>query len=128
MKPIVGANHRDIYLEITLPVDAKGEYAFDADGKPVAGKEPVTFSLPRYDCLTRPEFKELMASLEAIGEDLPVDERIYSEVNAVLKPFVDADVLELVENLRLFEVKQISERVREGNSMSVGELLASTSS
>lgn len=125
MKVIVGANRADINIEVTLPVDADGEYAFDEKGKPIKGMSPVVLRFPRYDSLTREQFKELHTRLEKIGDDTPIDERIYSELQALLQDFATPDELQLVENLRLGEVKQIADYVREVNKMSVGELLAS---
>ncbi len=74
-KPIVGANREDITIDITLPVDEDGEYAFDVKGKPIKGKEPVTFSIPRFDFLPRADFKALNERLENLSTDLPLAAR-----------------------------------------------------
>lgn len=135
MKPIIGANRRSARIDIVLPVDKTGDYAFDEDGEPIKGKEPVTFSVPRFDCMTRQEFKALNKALAAIddmkgddGEPLDAQDRGIEVVLAMLKPFIDADVLAVVADLRLFELEQIAERIQEGSTITVGELAASTSS
>ena len=46
----------------------------------------------------------------------------------MLKPFVTDDELAVVTNLHLFELEQIAERIQEGSTITVGELVASTSS
>ena len=135
MKPILGANHRSTRIEIVLPVDADGDYAFDEDGKPVKGKVPVTFTVPRFDCMSREQFKALNKELTAIeervdddGEPLSPQERGIAVVLAMVKPFVTAETLTVVEGLHLFELEQIAERIQDGSKITVGELLASTSS
>lgn len=135
MKPILGANHRSTRIEIVLPIDADGEYAFDEDGKSVKGKTPLSFTVPRFDCMSREQFKALNKELSDIeervdedGEPLSPQERGIAVVLAMVKPFVDADVLAAVEGLHLFELEQIAERIQDGSKITVGELLASTSS
>jgi hypothetical protein len=49
-------------------------------------------------------------------------------VLAMLKPFVTDDELAVVSTLHLFELEQIAERIQEGSTITVGELVASTSS
>jgi hypothetical protein len=46
----------------------------------------------------------------------------------MLKPFITAEQLGVVEGLHLFELEQIAERIQEGSTITVGELVASTSS
>lgn len=135
MKPIIGANRRSARIDIMLPVDKNGDYAFDEDGEPIKGKEPVTFSVPRFDCMTRQEFKALNKALSAIddmkgddGEALDAQDRGIEVVLAMLKPFISAEDLAVVSGLRLFELEQIAERIQEGSTITVGELAASTSS
>lgn len=130
MKPIVGANHRATKIEITLPIDESGEYAFDENGDPVEGRQPVIISVPRFDCMTREQFKDLSGKLEAAGKkkNLTPQERSFELVVTMLEPFVTDDQVKLIDKLCLFEVEQIAERIQEGSSMSVGELLASTGS
>lgn len=135
MKPIIGANRRSARITIVLPVDKSGDYAFDEDGEPIKGKEPVTFSVPRFDCMTRQEFKSLNKALAAIddmkgddGEPLDAQDRGIEVVLAMLKPFISDDELSVVSGLRLFELEQIAERIQEGSTITVGELAASTSS
>lgn len=135
MKPIIGANRRSARITIVLPVDKSGDYAFDEDGEPIKGKDPVTFSVPRFDCMTRQEFKSLNKALSAIddmkgddGEPLDAQDRGIEVVLAMLKPFISDDELSVVSGLRLFELEQIAERIQEGSTITVGELAASTSS
>lgn len=135
MKPILGANHRSTKIEIVLPVDKDGDYAYDEDGDPIKGKTPVVFSIPRFDCMPRDTFKEVKKQWNAIedmknddGEPLTAEERGIEYVIAMVKPFVDPQVLAVVEKLHLFELEQIAERIQEGSKITVGELAASTSS
>lgn len=132
---IVGANRRQTRIEIVLPVDISGEYAFDEDGKSVRGKTPVTFTVPRYDCMDREAFKALNKAIGEIddakddeGNPLPAHERATRIVVATVKPYVSDEVLKVVEGLHMFELEQIAELINAGSTVSVGELLASTSS
>lgn len=134
-KPILGANHRSTRIEIVLPVDSSGRYAFDEEGKPIKGLVPVEFTVPRFDCMSRDEFKLLNKELADIDERLDDDgdalspqERGIQVVLAMVRPFVDDDTLKVVEGLHLFELEQIAERIQDGSKITVGELLASTSS
>jgi len=135
MKPIVGANHRSARIEIVLPVDSSGDYAFDENGKPVKGMTPLSFTVPRFDCMTRSEFKALNKALAAIddmkndeGEALDAQDRGIEVVLAMLRPFISEQDLSVVAGLHLFELEQIAERIQEGSTITVGELAASTSS
>lgn len=135
MKPIIGANHRNARIEIVLPVDAAGEYAFDEDGNKLKGKTPVSFTVPRFDCMSRDAFKSLNKELAEIdnikdddGETLNAQDRGIAVVLAMLRPFITEDELRVVEGLHLFELEQIAERIQQGSTITVGELLASTSS
>lgn len=135
MKPIVGANHRSTRIEIVLPVDAHGDYAYNDAGDPIPGKTPLVLTVPRFDCMTRDQFKTLNRELADIenrvdedGEPLSAQERGIQVVVAMVRPFVSADVLTVIENMHLFELEQIAERIQEGSKMTVGELTASTSS
>jgi hypothetical protein len=135
MKPIVGANRRSARIDIVLPVDKDGDYAFDEDGDPIKGKTPLQFSVPRFDCMSRSEFKELNKALAAIdemtgedGEPLDAQDKGIEVVLAMLRPFISDDDLAVVSGLRLFELEQIAERIQEGSTLTVGELAASTNS
>jgi hypothetical protein len=46
----------------------------------------------------------------------------------MVRPFVTEEQLKVVEGLHLFEMEQIAERIQDGSKITVGELLASTSS
>ncbi|MCA9843259.1 MAG: hypothetical protein KC491_01280 [Dehalococcoidia bacterium] len=135
MKPIIGANHRAARMEIVLPVDASGEYAFDEAGKPIRGRTPLSFTVPRFDCMSRDQFKQLNKELADIdsrvdddGEPLSPQERGIATVVAMVRPFVDSETLAVVEGLYLFELEQIAERIQDASKITLGELLASTSS
>jgi hypothetical protein len=135
MKPILGANHRSARIEIVLPVDDNGDYAFDEDGDPIKGKKPLTFTVPRFDCMSREQFKALNTALADIDEMTDDDDKPLSPqdrgiqvVLAMVKPFVTEAQLRVIEKLHLFELEQIAERIQEGSTITVGELLASTSS
>lgn len=134
-KPIIGANHKSAKIEITLPVDAHGDYAFDENGNPVKGRTPVSFTVPRFDCMTRAQFKALNKELADIddmkdedGEPLNSQDRGIQVVLAMVRPFISEEDLAVVEGLHLFELEQIAERIQAGSTITVGELLASTSS
>jgi len=134
-KPIIGANRKAAKIEIVLPVDKNGDYAFDENGDPVKGRTPVEFTVPRFDCMSREQFKELNAALAALddkkddkGEPLTPQDRGIEVVLAMLAPFVTDDELAVVGKLHLFELEQIAERIQEGSTITVGELVASTSS
>jgi len=135
MKSIIGANRRETRIEVQLPVDIHGEYAFTEDGKPVRGKQPVVLQLPRFDCMTRDQFKAINKDLAEIekqkdddGNDLSPQDKSYQIVVAMLRPFVGEDELKVIQGLHLFELEQIAETVQEASTISVGELLASTNS
>lgn len=132
---ILGANHKATRIDIVLPVDESGEYVFDEDGKSIKGKTPVTFTVPRFDCMSRDQFKQLNKELGEIdertdddGTPLTPQERGIAVVLAMVKPFVTDDVLKVVEGLHLFELEQIAELIQNQSKISVGELLASTNS
>lgn len=132
---IVGANRRQTRVEIVLPVDISGEYAYDEDGKPIKGKTPVVFYVPRYDCMDREDFKALNAAIAEVekatdedGNPLSGQERSTRIVAATVRPYVSPEVLKVVEGLHIFELEQIAEQITKASSVSVGELLASTSS
>ena len=134
-KPILGANHKSTRIDITLPVDADGVYAFDEDGKPVKGLTPLSFTVPRFDCMSRTEFKALNTALAEIeervdedGKPLSPQERGIAVVLAMVTPFIPAEQLPVVEGLHLFELEQIADRIQQGSTITVGELTASTNS
>jgi hypothetical protein len=109
MKPILGANHRATKIEIPLPVDEQGEYAFDEDGEPIEGKTPVVLYVPRTDCMTKEQFDTFMKKITPPkGKPLNGREQSYVSVLAMLEQFVTEEQLELVSNLSLFEVEQIA--------------------
>jgi hypothetical protein len=135
MKMILGANRRDTRITIVLPVDLDGDYAFDENGRPIKGKTPVEFSVPRFDCMTRTEFKALNKELSELddlkdedGNPLSPQDRGIEAVLAMVRPFITAEQLLVVGKLRLFELEQIATAIQEGSAMTVGELAASTSS
>jgi hypothetical protein len=85
--------------------------------------------------MSREQFKELNAALAALdekkgddGELLSPQDRGIEVVLAMLKPFVTDEELAVVSKLHLFELEQIAERIQEGSTITVGELVASTSS
>lgn len=134
-KPILGANHKATRIEIVLPVDSNGDWAFDENGTPVKGRTPVSFTIPRFDCMSREEFKALTAALEAVevlkdedGKELSSRDRGREVVLAMVQQFLTDAELTIVKGLHQFELEQIAERIQEGSSITVGELLASTGS
>lgn len=134
-KPILGANNRATKIDIVLPVDANGDYAFDENGDPVKGRTPVSFTIPRWDCMTRDQVKALNKAVTEIneligddGEPLDRQDRDLELVLAMVRPFISEEDVAVVKGLSLFELEQIAERIKEGSTITVGELLASTSS
>jgi hypothetical protein len=134
-KPIIGANNRATKIDIVLPVDPSGDYAFDENGDPVKGRTPVSFTIPRWDCMTREQVKALNKAVAEIneligddGEPLDRQDRDLKVVLAMVRPFISEEDVAVVKGLRLFELEQIAERIKEGSTITVGELLASTSS
>lgn len=134
-KPIIGANHRSTKIEIVLPVDASGEYAYDEDGKPIRGRQPLVFSVPRFDCMDRDQLKTMNKEWSEIGKRTDDDGNPLSEedrgtqmVLAMIRQFIPEETLAVVAGLTLFELEQIAERIQEGSKLTVGELLASTNS
>jgi hypothetical protein len=134
-KPIIGANNRVTKIDIVLPVDVNGDYAFDENGDPVKGRTPVSFTIPRWDCMDRDQVKALNKSIKEIneakdddGEPLDRQDRDLEVVLAMVGPFISEEELAAVKGLCLFELEQIADRIKEGSTITVGELLASTSS
>lgn len=133
MKPIIGANRRETRIEIVLPVDDSGAYAYDEEGKPIKGRVPVVFTVPRFDCIERDLFKQMQKDMASIsdkkdedGTPLSSQDQAREMVFAMVRPFVAAEVLAVVQGLHLFELEQIAEQIQERSSVTVGELLAST--
>jgi hypothetical protein len=127
-KPIIGANNKTTKIEITLPVDAAGVYAFDEDGKPVKGMTPVTFTVPRLDTIPPDQFSQINADVMAVGDMKHDDgtpllprERAIAMVLATVKPLVEPEVFTVLEGLTLFELEQIEKRILEGSAMTLGE-------
>lgn len=132
---IVGANRKETRITITLPVDKDGVYAYDEDGDPIKGKTPLTFTVPRFDCIPPDRLKAMNKELAGIadltdddGEELSTADRGRAMALAMLRPFVTPEVLAVLANLHLFELEQIAEHVQQGSTVTVGELLASTDS
>lgn len=133
--PIIGSNNKATRITIILPVDANGDWAFDELGKPVKGRTPVEFTVPRFDCMARDDFKQINDRLAELddaksndGEPLSSQERGVEMVLTMIRPFVDDDVYKVVSGLKLFELEQIADRINTASTVTVGELLASTSS
>jgi hypothetical protein len=132
MAVIIGPNDKRTKVTVTLPFTADGEAAFDENGKPVGGRTPVEFVLPRFDFMPRPQFKEMMATIEALtaGTDDTRSEhdRSYDVILATLKPFVDEGTYRILEDQPMGVLEQISTDWNEGTSIPLGQLRASTSS
>jgi len=135
VKPIIGANRRETRIPIVLPVDENGDYAYDEDGKPIKGKKPLTFTVPRFDCLRVDEQKALNKALAEIaemkdesGEPLSMRDRGTQVVVATVRPYVSEAELAVIANLLPFELEQIADQIHQGSNMTLGELLASTDS
>jgi hypothetical protein len=135
VKPIIGANRRETRIPIVLPVDENGDYAYDEDGKPIKGKKPLTFTVPRFDCLGVDEHKSLNKAIAEVsdmkdenGEPLSMHERGVETVKAMVRPYVSEAELAVIAKLVPFELEQIAEHITQGSNMTLGELLASTDS
>lgn len=134
--PILGANHRLARVDIPLPLDAAGDYAFDEDGNPIKGKTPVVLSVPRLDALPRAKTKALIKAMDDVadlkdedGKPLDEPDRIVEMVTVLLRGHCTDDELTLVRDfLTLFEVKQVYQRITTQSALTAGELLASTNS
>ena len=132
---VVGANRRAARIDITLPVDEAGDYAFDEDGDPIKGKKPLVITVPRFDCMERDQFKALNKELTAIedkkdedGKPLSNQDRAFEVVLAMVRPFVSDTEVAVIGKLHLFELEQIADFIQQRSTISVGELLASTNS
>lgn len=130
--PIIGPNDKRTKVVITLPFDANGDAAFDENGKPVGGREPVTFTVPRFDFMPRPQFREMMKTIDAItsdGDESKTDhDRSYEVILATLRPFVDDSVYNILVDMPMGVLEQISTDWNEASAIPLGQLRGSTSS
>lgn len=128
-KPIIGSNNKLARIELPLPVTAEGDWAFDENGEPVKGREPLVLVVPRFDCIPQDKFEELDAALKELDKKkLSVRDKSRELVLATLRPFVTAEDLDVVGKLQLFELDQIAQRIQSESNITVGELLASRNS
>lgn len=135
MKPIIGPYDDRARIHVVLPFSKDGVPAFDGKGKPIPGVDPVTFSLPRWDFMPRTEFRAMMAAIEAIEataseDDTPAarQDRSYDITLATLKPYVTPEVLDLLSDMPMAVLEQISTDWNEGSSVPLGKLRTSTGS
>jgi hypothetical protein len=135
MKPIIGANHRLSRIQIPLPVDETGEYVVDEDGKPLKNRKPVVIIVPRADCIPRKQFKQLIADITAVddmkdedGEPISLVEKQFQIELVTLRPWVTDAQFDLLSDLALGELRQITRRINEESEITLPELLASTDS
>lgn len=135
MKPIIGPYDERARIQITLPYDSDGRPAFTDKGKPVPGVTAVTFSLPRWDFMPRREFRAMMAAIEAIeaeatDEDTAAtrQDRSYAMTLATLEPYVTPEVLDLLSDMPMAVLEQISTDWNEGSAIPLGKLRTSTNS
>jgi len=136
MKQIIGANNRKVArIKMVLPVDSNGDYAFDEDGEPVPGKQPIVLTVPRFDTMERRQLKAINKDLAALddkkgddGEPLSPQDKSLEVVLTMLRPFVGDDDLKVVGQLKQIELDQIATYWQEQSTISLGELLASTNS
>ena len=130
--PIIGPNDKRTKITIVLPFDANGDVAFDENGKQVGGRTPVEFTVPRFDFMPRPQFRDMMKTIDAITKE--VDEsktdhdRSYEVILATLRPFVDDSVYTVLEDMPMGVLEQISTDWNEGSAIPLGQLRGSTSS
>ena len=126
---IIGANNQNTTIELELPVDIDGQWAFTDAGKPVKGVEPVIITVPRFDFMPVGELKQLQANISVVEESEQEGEDAQREVIFVsLKPFVTDQEYELISGLALGTLQHISQVWAEQSGVPLGELLASNSS
>jgi len=132
VNPIIGPNDKRTKVTVTLPFTADGETAFDENGKQVGGREPVVLTLPRFDFMPRSAFKAMMATIDAITKDgdetKSEHDRSYEVILATLKPFITDQVHDLIADMPMGVLEQISTDWNAGSSIPLGELRGSTSS
>lgn len=129
---ILGPNDKRTKVTITLPFTESGDAAFDENGKPVGGRTPVEFTLPRFDFMPRPQFKAMMATIDEItsakDDDRSEHDRSYEVILATLRPFIDDTVYDLLSEMPMGVLEQISTDWNEASSVPLGQLRGSTSS
>lgn len=127
---ILGPNDKRTKVTITLPFTESGDPAFDEHGKAVGGREPVKFTLPRFDFMPRPQFKAMMATIDELskGDGGSEQDRAYDIILATLRPFVDDTVYQLLSEQPMGVLEQISTDWNEASSVPLGQLRGSTSS
>ena len=130
--PIIGPNDKRTKIVITLPFDANGQAAFDENGKAVGGREPVTFTVPRFDFMPRPQFREMMKTIEEITANKDKDksdhDRSYEVIMATLRPFVEDSIYDILSDMPMGVLEQISTDWNEASSIPLGQLRGSSSS
>jgi len=133
MKQIIGANHKVNRIKMALPVDQNGDYAFDENGKPVKGREPLVLNVPRFDSLDREQIKAIDKELKDLedktddkGKPLSSQDKSLQSLSIMLRPFVTDEELRVVEKLKQVELDQIATYWQEQSTINLGELLAST--
>ena len=122
--PIIGPNDKRTKVVITLP--------FDENGKPVGGRTPVTFTVPRFDFMPRPQFRDMMKTIDAISNDGDENrtehDRSYEIILATLRPFVDDQVYTILADMPMGVLEQISTDWNEASAVPLGQLRGSTNS
>jgi len=130
--PIIGPHDKRTKISITLPFDANGAAAFDENGKPVGGREPVVFTVPRFDFMPRPQFRDMMKTIDEItnnsDESKTDHDRSYEIILATLRPFVADDVYDILTDMPMGVLEQISTDWNEGSAIPLGQLRGSTTS
>ena len=130
--PIIGPNDKRTKIVITLPFDANGAAAFDENGKQVGGRTPVEFTVPRFDFMPRPQFREMMKTIEEItankDEDKSDHDRSYEVILATLRPFVEDSIYDILADMPMGVLEQISTDWNEGSAIPLGQLRGSSSS
>ncbi len=130
---IFGSNSRRTKVELELPVDENGDWAFDEDDKPIKGKTPVVITLPRFNFLPFDDLKALQDAVSEVedrevSDDFDQNEKSKQIALASLKPFLTDTQLELVDNFELGVLEQISQEWARQSAMPLGESSASNGS
>lgn len=130
---VIGAYENSTRVEIPLAYDKNGDPAFEPDGKPVKGVEPIVLALPRYTFMPRAKLKLIVAAAAEIdarelSDDYTVFDRQRDSILSSVQPFVDDDVYTILEGMSIGELVQINEKWSGESSEPLGESSASAGS
>jgi hypothetical protein len=130
---IVGSNSRRTKIELELPIDINGEYAFDENENPVEDSEPIVLVLPRYNYMPIDDLVELQKNVNEVenretSDDYTSAQRSREMALATLRPFITDEQHKAISVLSLGELEQISSEWAAQSAMPLGESPASAGS